>query len=101
MNSQPLTDSMLDYIERNAAESFEAWMNEEPQNYNRDQLITALVHEYEFLCHDDFNPETDFTVDEYKDYLTSLPTQGIIDEIYVSSYDDQDQAIDEFLTTWL
>ena len=68
---------------------------------NRSHLIDALVHEYEFLCHDDFNADTDFTPAEYRDYLNSEPDSTIIDEVYVSCFDDQQQAIDEFITTWL
>ena len=28
-------------------------------NYTKTQLIDALVAEYDYLCHDDFDPEVD------------------------------------------
>jgi hypothetical protein len=73
----------------------------ETSNINRFHLINALVHEYEFLCHDDFNPEVDFTPAEYRDWLSSEPDSTLIDEVYVSCFDDQQQAIDEFIDQWL
>ena len=26
-------------------------------NYTKEQLVDALVHEWEYLCHDDYQPE--------------------------------------------
>ncbi len=69
--------------------------------FNRSHLIDALVHEYEFLCHDDFNADTDFTPSEYRDYLNGESDSTILDEVYVSCFDDQQQAIDEFIDQWL
>jgi hypothetical protein len=48
--------------------------------YTRSQLITALHHEYEFLCHDDFDPDVDPTPDEYLAMLASLSDAELIDE---------------------
>ena len=28
-------------------------------NYTKEQLIDALVHEWDYLCHDDYDPEDD------------------------------------------
>ncbi len=33
--------------------------------YTKQQLVEALCAEYDYLCHDDFNPETDPTLDEF------------------------------------
>jgi hypothetical protein len=63
----------------------------------RSQLITALHHEYEFLCHDDFDPEVDPTPAEYLDMLNSLSDAELIDE---TSTDDI-YHLDDFLRTWL
>ena len=63
----------------------------------RSQLIDALVHEYEFLCHDDFDPEVDPTPAEYLDMLNSLSDAELIDE---TSTDDI-YHLDDFLRTWL
>ena len=65
--------------------------------HTRQQLIDALVHEYEFLCHDDFDPEVDPTPAEYLDMLNSLSDAELIDE---TSTDDI-YHLDDFLRTWL
>ena len=65
--------------------------------YTRSQLITALHHEYEFLCHDDFDPDTDPTPAEYLAMLNSLSDAELIDE---TSTDDI-YPLDDFLRTWL
>lgn len=64
------------------------------QDMNRSHLISALHHEYEFLCHDDFDPEVDPTPDEYLQMLQSLSDAELI---YEASADD----IDEFISHWL
>jgi hypothetical protein len=33
--------------------------------YTRAQLIDALQNEYEYLCHDDFDPDVDMTMEEH------------------------------------
>ena len=64
---------------------------------NRSQLIDALVHEYEYLCHDDFDPDVDPTPAEYLDMLNSLSDAELLDE---TSTDDI-YHLDDFLRTWL
>ena len=64
---------------------------------NRSHLISALYHEYQFLCHDDFDPDTDATPDEY---LASLQLMSD-DELRHESLTDSDAALDDFITTWL
>ena len=48
--------------------------------YTRDQLISALQHEYEYLIHDDFDPDTDMSASEHLDYLNTLSDSELIDE---------------------
>ena len=48
--------------------------------FNRSQLITALLNEYKFLCHDDFDPDVDATPDEYLAMLQSLTDAELVDE---------------------
>ena len=48
--------------------------------YTRDQLITALQHEYEFLIHDDFDPDTDMSASDHLDYLNTLSDSELIEE---------------------
>jgi len=61
--------------------------------FNRSQLITALHREYEFLCHDDFDPDVDCTPAEYLDMLNTLSD----DELVAEASDDD---INEFISTW-
>ena len=65
--------------------------------HTRQQLIDALVHEYEFLCHDDFDPDVDPTPDEYLAMLQRLSDDELIDE---SSTDDT-YTLDDYITNWL
>ena len=63
----------------------------------RSQLITALHHEYEFLCHDDFDPDVDPTPAEYLDMLNSLSDAELLDETAT----DTELTLDDFITAWL
>ena len=64
-----------------------------PTSFNRDELIDALYREYEFLCHDDFDPDVDATPAEYLDMLNTLSD----DELVAEASDDD---IEEFLSAW-
>jgi len=46
--------------------------------YSREQLITALQNEYEFLIHEDFEPEVDLTASEHLEHLNSLDIEQLI-----------------------
>ena len=48
--------------------------------YTRQQLIDALVAEYDYLCHDDYDPDVDMSPDEHLEYLNSLSVEQLIDE---------------------
>ena len=61
--------------------------------YTRDQLISALHSEYEFLCHDDFDPDVDMSPSEY---LTQLQSMSLNDLIAEASTDDI-YTLDEFI----
>ena len=65
--------------------------------FNRSHLISALYHEYQFLCHDDFDPDTDATPDEY---LASLQLMSD-DELITESCTDDTYTLDEYLRHWL
>ena len=49
--------------------------------YTKEQLIEALYREYEYLCHDDFDPYEDPTPEEYREMLKELNYDQLIDEI--------------------
>lgn len=48
--------------------------------YTRDQLISALQHEYDYLIHDDFDPDTDMSASDYLAYLNTLSVSELVDE---------------------
>jgi uncharacterized protein (DUF2235 family) len=65
--------------------------------YTRSHLISALYHEYQWLCHDDFDPDVDATPDEYLAMLQSMSDAELIDE----SSTDTELTLDDFITAWL
>ena len=62
--------------------------------YTRVQLIDALSHEYDYLCHDDFDPDNDMSSSEYRDYLDSLS----YDQLVADTDTDDGYTLDEFIT---
>ena len=44
-------------------------------NYTREQLIDALVYEWDYLCHDDYDPE-DLTSEEYRKEMKNLKSKN-------------------------
>ena len=61
--------------------------------YTRVQLIDALSHEYDYLCHDDFDPDNDMSSSEYRDYLDSLS----YDQLVADTDTDDIYTLDEFI----
>jgi hypothetical protein len=55
-------------------------MNTLPTDYSHQQLVDALSAEYEFLCHEDFDPDVDMSQAEYVDYLNTLSIAQLIAE---------------------
>jgi len=62
--------------------------------YTREQLITALTAEYDYLCHEDFDPDVDMTADEYSAHLHSLSIEELIKE---TDTDDSVYTLDEYM----
>ena len=64
--------------------------------YTREQLINALVNEYSFLCHDDFDPDVDLTTEEYRLKIERYDDKDLIAEASV----DEQFTIQQFMETW-
>ena len=64
--------------------------------YTNEELITALVKEYEWLCHDDFDPEEDCTPEEYLDAIKDLSYDELVEETQT----DDIFTLDEFMRTY-
>lgn len=65
--------------------------------YTKQQLIEALCAEYDYLCHDDFNPDEDPTLDEYMDTLEKMDITDLVSETFT----DENYTLDEFMERWL
>jgi len=65
-------------------------------NPTREQLISALVKEYEWLCHDDFDPEEDCTPEEYLDAIKDLSYDELVEETQT----DDIFTLDQFISTY-
>jgi len=63
---------------------------------SREELIDALQREYEWLCHDDFDPEEDLTMEEHLEMLQELSYDELVEE---TSTDDI-FTLDEFMRTY-
>ncbi|AFB15330.1 hypothetical protein RW03080701_055 [Synechococcus phage S-RIM8] len=65
-------------------------------NYTKEQLIDALQSEYDYLCHDDFDPDVDMTLEEHLEFLKSLTYEELLEE---TSTDDI-FTLDDFMRTY-
>jgi hypothetical protein len=65
-------------------------------NYSKEQLIEALYNEYDFLCHDDFDPEVDLSPPEYLDEIREMT----YDELVAETQTDETFTLDEFMEAY-
>ena len=65
-------------------------------NYTKAQLVDALVAEWEYLCHDDYDPE-DLTPEEYRKEMQELTIEELIEE---TDTDDIGLTLDEYMETY-
>ena len=65
-------------------------------NYTKAQLIDALVAEWEYLCHDDYDPE-DLTPEEYRKEIQELTIEQLIEE---TDTEDEGLTLDEYMETF-
>jgi len=65
-------------------------------NYTKQQLIDALQREYEWLCHDDFDPDEDLTPEEYLEMLKEMSYDELVEEANV----DEEYTLEAYLETW-
>ena len=65
-------------------------------NYTKAQLVDALVREWEYLCHDDYDPE-DLTPEEYRKEIQELTIEQLIEE---TDTEDEGLTLDEYMETF-
>ena len=66
-------------------------------DYTRKQLINALCAEWDYLCHDDFDPENDPTPEEYRKEMEELTIEQLIEETSTG----EGYTLDEFMENHL
>ena len=66
-------------------------------NYTRADLINALVAEWEYLCHEDFDPDEDQTPEEYRKDLEDYTYQELIEEACI---DEEGFTLDDYMEAW-
>ena len=62
----------------------------------KEQLIEALYNEYAFLCHDDFDPKEDMSIEEYLEMLKEMSYDELVEETST----DEIFSMDEFMRAW-
>ena len=62
----------------------------------REKLIDALVKEYEYLCHDDYDPDEDLTPEEYLEMINTLSYEELVSETST----DEEYTLEQFLSTY-
>ena len=64
--------------------------------HTKQQLVDALSREYEYLCHDDFDPDNDVTPEEYLEMLKEMSYDELIEEASI----DEHFTLEEYLKIW-
>jgi len=64
-------------------------------NYTRADIINALVAEWEYLCHDDYDPE-DQTPEEYREDLIEMTLEELVEETST----DEHYTLEEYMENW-
>jgi len=62
-------------------------------NYTKEQLVDALVAEWEYLCHDDYDPENDPTPEQFRKDMEELTVEQLIEETWT----DEDFTLEEYM----
>jgi hypothetical protein len=66
-------------------------------DYSHQQLVDALLAEWAYMIHDDFNPEEDLTEEEYGKHLSTLTHAELLAEI---DCDDEYYPLSQFMHAW-
>ena len=83
-------------------------MDNDLATYTQEQLITACQNEYEYLIHDDFDPEEDMSAEKHLEWVRSLTLEELKVEILESIQADnenQDEgdsvSVSDYMKRWL
>ena len=61
--------------------------------YTKEQLVDALCAEWDWLCHDDFDSETDPSLEEFRESMEKLTTEQLIEETWT----DETFTLEEYM----
>ena len=61
------------------------------------QLIEALTNEYEYLIHDDFDPDEDLTLEQYHQSLLNMSIEQLVEE---TTTDNEYYTLTQFIENW-
>tara|TARA_Y100000015_G_scaffold30477_1_gene29891 strand:+ start:66 stop:269 length:204 start_codon:yes stop_codon:yes gene_type:complete len=64
--------------------------------YTRSDLINALVAEWEYLCHEDFDPDEDQTPEEYREELQDYSYEQLVEETSTG----EGYTLNQFMEHW-
>lgn len=62
-------------------------------NYTKEQLVDALCAEWDWLCHDDFDPENDPSPEQFREDMEKLTAEQLIEETWT----DEEFTLDEYM----
>ena len=65
--------------------------------YSREELINALCAEWEYLCHDDFDPENDPSPEQFRKEMEELTVEQLIEETSTDEYFTLEEYMDRYL----
>ena len=68
--------------------------------YTREQLIDALVAEYEWYIHDNYDEAFDNNPEKFREHLQPMPHSELIEETCTTSGDDEGYTLEDFMTSW-
>ena len=66
-------------------------------NYTRADIINALCAEWDYLCHDDFDPENDQTTEEYREDLIEMTIEQLVEE---TDTDSEIYTLQQYMEHW-
>lgn len=65
-------------------------------SYTKEQIVQALFREYEFLCHDDFDPDLDISPEDYLTMIEDMSYDDLLNEACI----DENFTLDEFMEVY-
>ena len=65
--------------------------------FSKTQLIQALLNEYEYLIHDDFDPDEDLTLEQYHQMLLTMSNEQLVKE---TTTDIEFLTLEKYMEHW-